>query len=157
MLPLFVPLVHFLRLAAHFEMLHLLSLRLLVSVLRVTDQSHRIELLLCSGANPLLKALLVCFLLLSPPHLIPKRLIMSLQLSLFLLFLLLRYHHPHLHRQLLFSFVSSAKCLSWQFYLLELFVGAPLLFYSKGSLLSECPYFPLPIMAKLLQADLWDS
>ena len=80
-LPLSVPLVHFLQLAARFEMFHLLSLRLLVSVLRVTDQSHRIELLLYSGANPLLKALLVCFLLLSPRHLILKRLIMSLQLS----------------------------------------------------------------------------
>ena len=62
-LPLFVPLAHFLRLAAHFVIFHLLSLRLLVSVLRVTDQSHRIELLLCSGANPLPMALLVCFLL----------------------------------------------------------------------------------------------
>ena len=82
MLPLFVPLVHFLRLAARFEMLHLLSLRLLVSVLRVSDQSHRIELLLCSGANPLLKALLVCFLLLTPPLLILKRLVMLLPLPL---------------------------------------------------------------------------
>ena len=84
MLPLFVPLVHFLRLAARFEMLHLLSLRLLVSVLRVSDQSHRIELLLCSGANPLPKAQLVCFLLLTPLLLILKRLIMLLpsQLSL---------------------------------------------------------------------------
>ena len=78
MLPLFVPLVHFLQLAAHFEMLHLLSLRLLVSVLRVSDQSHRIELLLCSGANLLPRALLVCSLLLTPRHLILERLIMLL-------------------------------------------------------------------------------
>ena len=63
MLPPFVPLVRCLRIAAHFEMLQLLSLRPLVLVLQVTGQTHRTELLRCSGAGLLLRVRLVCFLL----------------------------------------------------------------------------------------------
>ena len=61
-------------------MLKLSSLRPLVLVLRVTDQIHTTELLLCSGATPLLIVLLVCFLLFTLRHfllLILERLIMS--------------------------------------------------------------------------------
>ena len=67
-LPLFVPLVHFLQLAAHFATLQLSSLRHLVLDLRVTDRTHRTELLLYSDASHLLSVLLVCFLLFTLRH-----------------------------------------------------------------------------------------
>ena len=68
MLPPFVPLVRCLRIAAHLEMLQLLFLRPLVLALRVAGRIHRTELLLCSGAGLLLRALLVCFLLFAPRY-----------------------------------------------------------------------------------------